>query len=201
MIAIVDVGLGNVKSIKNMLQKGGVEALLASDAKTLEAAEKIILPGVGAFDSGMRLLNESGLRGVLDRKAEEKTPLLGICLGMQLLGAGSEEGKAPGLGYIPMHCKKFDRDAIGLPVPHMGWNKAVPAQEHPLFADMPERARFYFVHSYYAVCDDETNVLSMSDYGVKFASAVVKEHIMGVQFHPEKSHKFGMQLLQNFARI
>ncbi|MEN6619961.1 MAG: imidazole glycerol phosphate synthase subunit HisH [Smithella sp.] len=203
MIAVIDYGMGNVGSIINILRKIDVPAILTSNIAEIENADKLILPGVGAFDNGVRNLNESGLADVIKVHAIEKQkPLLGICLGMQLLGRSSEEGSAEGLGLIPFDNKRFNfEDNIDLKIPHMGWDIAVNiAEADSLMNGLVNPQRYYFVHSYHAVCDNEDNVLMRCDYGYSFAAAVKKDKIYGVQFHPEKSHKFGMALLENFAR-
>ena len=204
MITIVDYGLGNLGSILNMLKKIGVKAQISGQVQDIEKADKIILPGVGAFDNGMHELKERGLIEVLNWKAlEQKTPTLGICLGMQLLGKSSEEGTLQGLGWIDAHTHKFSFENMNtaLKIPHMGWNLATPLKESKLMAEMYDQPRFYFVHSYFFKCKNQEDVLLDSNYGLHFTSGVERENIMGVQFHPEKSHKFGMKLLSNFADI
>ncbi|HEU4682254.1 MAG TPA: imidazole glycerol phosphate synthase subunit HisH [Gemmatimonadales bacterium] len=202
MIVVVDYGMGNVGSIANMLRKVGAEARISADHAVIESAGKLILPGVGAFDQGMQNLADRGLIPLLTRKVvEEKTPVLGVCLGMQLLAGTSEEGRCPGLGWLDAGAVKFR--PVGaesrLKVPHMGWNTIKIRQPHPILAGLEEGSRFYFVHSYYVVCQQPDVILASTVYGVEFASAVAKDNIVGVQFHPEKSHRFGMQLYQNFA--
>lgn len=202
MIAIVDYGMGNLGSIANMLKKIGAPAVISSDPGVIVHADKLILPGVGAFDNGMKNLNERSLIPVLNEQVlESKKPVLGLCLGMQLLTRRSEEGILPGLGWLDAETVrfKFDGANASLKIPHMGWNMLQVCQPHPLFADLELENRFYFVHSYRVVCADRHNVLAETRYGFDFASAVVKDNIMGVQFHPEKSHRFGMCLLKNFA--
>jgi len=203
MIAIVNYGLGNIGSIQNMLKKVGYsDCILASTREELERADKIILPGVGAFDAGMQKIEQSGLLDTLNKIAlVDKKPLLGICLGMQLLTKGSEEGKLPGLGWIDAFTNRFqfNNEKAGLKVPHMGWNEITISKQHALVADIPLPARFYFVHSYYVKCTHQEDELMSCHYGIDFSCAVQHENIMGVQFHAEKSHKFGMQLLKNFA--
>lgn len=205
MIAIVNYGVGNLGSIQNMLKKVGcTESVITNQEEDLVRADKIILPGVGAFDTGMEKINESGLVGILNKiVVQEKKPLLGICLGMQLLTKGSEEGKLPGLGWIDAYTKKFQfsDEQAGLKVPHMGWNEISFSKQHDLIKDLSMPARFYFVHSYYVKCNDKQDELLSCNYGINFTCAVQHENIMGVQFHAEKSHKFGMQLLKNFASI
>lgn len=201
MIAIVDYGMGNLGSIQNMFKRIGAAAQVTGDAAVLAHASKILLPGVGAFDSAMQRIADSGLREVLDRKAlHERVPTLGICLGMQLLTRGSDEGQLPGLGWIGATTLRFPNIA-GLKVPHMGWNLVTPTQHSPLTAGLPEESRFYFVHSYFVRVDDERDSLLKAHYGVSFDAAVSHGNIFGAQFHPEKSHKFGMKLLANFASL
>lgn len=201
MIAIVDYGMGNLGSIQNMFKRIGAAAQVTRDAAVLAGASKILLPGVGAFDSAMQRIADSGLREVLERKAlHERVPTLGICLGMQLLTRGSDEGQLPGLGWIAATTRRFPSIA-GLKVPHMGWNLVAPSLPNPLTAGLPEEARFYFVHSYYVQVDDERDSVLKAHYGLTFDAAVAHGNIYGAQFHPEKSHKFGMQLLANFASL
>jgi glutamine amidotransferase len=205
MIAIIDYGVGNVGSIQNMLKKvGHPENIITKNIDEINNADKIILPGVGAFDAGMQKINESGLLDVLNKKAlADKIPFLGICLGMQLLTKGSEEGKIKGLGWIDAVTSKFDFTGENdlLKIPHMGWNQVKKCKQHPLTADLPEPSRFYFVHSYFVKCHNKNDELLSCRYGINFTCSVQHENIMGVQFHAEKSHKFGMQLLKNFAEM
>lgn len=203
MIAIIDYGIGNVGSIENMLRKvDGEEVVLAKEKSVLKAADRYILPGVGAFDAGMGMLNKSGMREELDIQVLEKNkPILGICLGMQMLGKGSKEGKLRGLGYIDFVCEKFSFRGE-LKIPHMGWDYIEAAKkEDVLMNNFSEVMKFYFVHSYYAVCEKNEEILMTCHYGIDFAAAVVKGRIYGVQFHPEKSHRYGMKLFENFVRI
>jgi glutamine amidotransferase len=205
MIAIIDYGIGNVGSIENMLKKAGErDVVLAHDASVLRAADRLILPGVGAFDAGINMMNQSGMREELDIQVlEQNKPILGICLGMQMLGMGSEEGKLPGLGYVNFDCKKFSlpRES-NLKIPHMGWDYIkIVKKNDALVNDFSERMKFYFVHSFYALCERSDDVLMTCNYGFDFTAAVVKGNVYGVQFHPEKSHRFGMKLLENFMRI
>jgi len=204
MIIIVDYGVGNLGSIKNMFKKVGVKAESSSDPAILRDAEKLILPGVGAFDAGMSKLKERGLVGILNELVlEKKVPVLGHCLGMQLMTRRSEEGREAGLGWIDADTVrfKFETDQAHLKIPHMGWNVLDIRRPHPLVSGLGTEARFYFVHSYHIVCADEVDVVAYTDYGYNFASVVQKGNIVGAQFHPEKSHKFGMQLLRNFAEL
>ena len=202
-VTIIDYGMGNLGSIQNMFKRIGVDSEITSDKQKIAAAEKILLPGVGAFDAAMERINEGGFRELLNMKAlEEKVPTLGICLGMQLLTHSSEEGKLPGLGWIPARTVKFVfENGSKLKVPHMGWNLVYEKNSSPLTADLPPETRFYFVHSYYVQAEDPKHVLTTTRHGVEFNSIIQKENIFGAQFHPEKSHKFGMKLLENFARI
>jgi len=203
LIIIIDYGVGNLGSVFNMLKKIGQKALITSSKEEIIKAQKLILPGVGAFDAAMQKLHDSGLLDVINNKViVEKTPLLGVCLGMQLIMKKSTEGQMPGLGWLDAEVVRFQfsDDQTHLKVPHMGWNTIMKLQDHPLLADLPENARFYFVHSYYVKCQNESDVLARTNYGYDFDSIVAHQNIMGTQFHPEKSHKFGMQVLLNFAR-
>ncbi len=201
MIAILDYGLGNLGSIANMLKVIGEKSIITSNREDIISADGIILPGVGAFDAGMQKLNVSGLTKIIKDCAAKGTPILGICLGMQLLGRRSEEGKLSGLGLIPFECRRFKfPEKNNLKIPHMGWDIVDFMQPtHPLVKNLEGTQRYYFVHSFHAVCDSEENVLMICDYGYEFAASVVKGSIMGVQFHPEKSHDFGLALLTNFV--
>jgi len=202
MIVIIDYGLGNLGSVANMLKKIGVQAVVSSDPVVIASADKLILPGVGSFDTGMKNLKERGLLSLLnDRVLNDKISILGVCLGMQLLGKRSEEGLLPGLNWLDAETIrfKFEDDKANLKIPHMGWNTLNVCQRHPLLAGLELDNRFYFVHSYHVACKNPPNILAQTTYGFDFTSAVLKENIMGVQFHPEKSHKFGMRLLKNFV--
>ena len=201
MITVVDYGMGNLGSVGNMLKRLGAPAVITGDSSEVSKATKILLPGVGAFDNAMQRINDSGLRAVLDRKAlEEKVPVLGICLGMQLLTRSSEEGVLPGLGWIPADTRRFPATP-GLKVPHMGWNITVPQRESPLLRGFEGEMRFYFVHSYRVDVDEPADSLLKTTYGVTFDAAVNRGNIYGAQFHPEKSHRFGLRLLKNFAEL
>ncbi len=202
MIGILDYGIGNIGSIKNMLHKTGERnVLFLKKPSDFDAVDKIILPGVGSFDRGMELLDESGLREALDENVlEKRKPVLGICLGMQMLGKASEEGCKPGLAYMDFYCKRFSFSDPTIKIPHMGWDHVeINKPESCLLYEIKEKPRFYFVHSYHAVCADETDVLLSCDYGYKFAAAVQRDNVYGTQFHPEKSHIFGLTLLKNFV--
>lgn len=200
MITIVDYKMGNLGSILNMLKKLGQAAQVTADPALIETADKLVLPGVGAFDAGMENLERSGLIPLLNRRVlEDRVPTLGICLGMQLMTRSSEEGARAGLGWVDAVALRFRPTDVALKVPHMGWNRVIPARPSPLTDDLPEEPRFYFVHSYYVHCSDDADVLLTTPFGAPFASAFQRANVWGVQFHPEKSHKFGMALLRNFA--
>jgi glutamine amidotransferase len=199
-IGLVDYGLGNLGSVTNMLKRVGAESHLVSTPDDVLASEKVLLPGIGAFDTGMVRLRDHGLFDPLREFAASGRPLFGICLGMQLLLDGSEEGVEPGLGLIPGTSARFD-DEPDLRVPHMGWNVVTPAHEDPLVDGLEPDSRFYFVHSYKVVPDREADVLGTTAYGGSFASMIRSGNVMGAQFHPEKSHAFGMRVLSNFAAI
>ncbi|OJJ19316.1 imidazole glycerol phosphate synthase, glutamine amidotransferase subunit [marine bacterium AO1-C] len=201
MITIIDYGIGNLGSVFNMFKKIGAASKITADLNEIEQAEKLLLPGVGAFDKAMERINEGRLREILDYKAlEEKVPVLGICLGMQLLTESSEEGSLPGLGWIPAKTIGFKKEN-NLKVPHMGWNEVNVQQDCPLVKDLPEEPRFYFVHSYYVKCHQDENVILKTHYAHDFDAAIWKDNIYGAQFHPEKSHKFGMKLFENFDKL
>lgn len=198
MIAIVDVGLGNVASVRNMLDRLGHLAELRPSPERLSETDRYVLPGVGAYDEGVRRLRASGWFDHL-RSLPDTTHILGICLGMQLLGTRSEEGAAEGLGRIPAHFERFD--IAPLRVPHMGWNLVHPIRNDPLFDRQLPEWRYYFTHSYRAVCDDESVEIGRTHYGIDFTSAYRRGNTRGVQFHPEKSHRFGMSLLSRWAEL
>jgi glutamine amidotransferase len=203
MIVIVDYGLGNVRSVRNMLLRAGAEAAISRDPSVLETATKLILPGVGHFGYAMELLNKLDLVNVLnERVLEARVPILGICLGAQLLGRGSEEGNSSGLNWIPMDTVRFDNTRLqgGEKVPHMGWAVTRHASA-PLFSEMDQAPRFYYVHSYHFECEDPEMVMCTAEHGYSFSSGVSYRNVMGVQFHPEKSHAYGQQLLKNFASM
>lgn len=203
MIALVDYGLGNIQAFANIYRRLGIEAWAASTATDLRRASRIILPGVGAFDWAMTRLQESGLREALDEEVlGAKKPVLGICVGMQMMARSSEEGVLPGLGWIDATVIKFDTRLLEgkTHLPHMGWNDAKPLNTDTLFAGL-EAPRYYFLHSYFMKPDHEQNILATSSYGVTFTSAVRFGHVYGTQFHPEKSHQWGVRLLKNFAEL
>jgi len=203
MIALVNYGLGNIQAFHHIYMRLNLPVVIASTPDDLRGADKIILPGVGAFDWAMKRLDDSGLRTALDELVlEKRVPVLGICVGMQMMAKRSEEGVLPGLGWLDAVVKRFD--TAHLPqkthLPHMGWNDAVPAVESPLFAGL-SAPRFYFLHSYYFAPGQPSQTLATTHYGINFTSAAADRHIYGVQFHPEKSHGWGIQLLNNFARL
>jgi imidazole glycerol-phosphate synthase subunit HisH len=202
MITIVDYGTSNLGSMQNMLKKVGAASKIAASPDDLRDAEKIIVPGVGSFDAGMKKLLQSGMIPLLNEKVlVERIPTLGVCLGMHLMTAGSEEGQLPGLGWIRARTLRFDqRSDPGLKVPHMGWNQVSAAKNCALIAEFPEGPRFYFAHSFYVSCEEPEDVLLEASYGSgKFTAAFQRGNLMGAQFHPEKSHRYGMTFLRNFV--
>jgi glutamine amidotransferase len=204
MITIVDYGCGNLGSIQNMIKKIGSKAQITSDAAKIALAEKLILPGVGAFDTGIKNLHERGLWSILNKRVlEDKVPILGICLGMQLMTKSSEEGVLKGLSWIDAETKKFKFDEVSekRKIPNMGWNYIEIKKNSRLFNNMYEHPKFYFVHSYYVNCHQKEDVIAVANYGQNYDCAFEKDNIFGVQFHPEKSHKYGMKLLENFIAL
>lgn len=198
MIVVVDYGMGNLGSIANMIKKVGHKCLITSDLEEIKQATKLILPGVGSFDNGIKKLRELGMIEILNKKVLiEKTPILGVCLGMQLMTKSSEEGTLLGLGWVDAQTKKFVSDT--LKIPHMGWNIIKHQKESKLFDECEIEKRFYFVHSYCVSCNQEVDILTNTNYTQDFVSSFEKENVIGVQFHPEKSHKFGMSLVKNFV--
>ncbi|MBL4707150.1 MAG: imidazole glycerol phosphate synthase subunit HisH [Flavobacteriales bacterium] len=204
MLTIIDYGAGNIKSIRNMLKKIGVPSIITSDVEEVSKAEKLIIPGVGHYSYGMQKLKASGLVEELSSKVlNDKVPILGICLGAQLLGNRSEESDEKGLGWLDMDVVKFNASQMddSLRIPHMGWSEVKGKKESSLLKGYDEVPRFYFVHTYHMKTKEESDILATTEYGYEFISAVEKDNIFGVQFHPEKSHKFGMQLLKNFSKL
>ena len=204
MITIVDYGLGNIRAFLNVYKRLNIEARAVTMGDNLDGATKVILPGVGHFDHAMERLDSSGMREQLDRLVlEQKVPVLGICVGMQMLARTSDEGSRDGLGWIAGRVRAFrSREAsVALPMPHMGWNDVLPVTPHPLFAQLTTDSRFYFLHSYFFETESDRDVLAVANYGADFACAIHHDNIYGVQFHPEKSHHFGTRLLQNFAEL
>jgi len=202
VIAIVNYGSGNIQAIGNIYNRLNIPFTVASTPDQLQSASKALLPGVGAFDQAMNELERSGMRRALDEFVlEARKPLLGICVGMQLLAKSSEEGSAKGLGWIDGEVKRFDHATFSQTthLPHMGWNTVAPKYENRLFDGVDLQTGYYFLHSYYFACHRDADVLGVTDYGAPFASAVHRDNIYGVQFHPEKSHEAGIQLLKNFA--
>ena len=203
MITIVDYGLGNLNSVLNMIIKAGGKASIESDPTVLTKAKKIILPGVGAFDHGMSLLRNNGWVDVLNEAViERKTPILGICLGMQLMCNSSEEGSLLGLGWIDAGVKKIIiPNDENLKIPHMGWNTVDIVKHNPLINTNDGEKRFYFVHSYHVVCNNQQDIFATSYHGIQITAGFSQNNIYGTQFHPEKSHNFGMILIKNFIEI
>ncbi|MGE7773620.1 imidazole glycerol phosphate synthase subunit HisH [Chitinophaga sp. NPDC101104] len=203
MITIIDYNAGNIGSIQNMIKKIGGESIVTSDPDLVRKATKLILPGVGHFDYGMGNLIETGLIPILNQRVlEDKIPILGICLGAQLFTQRSEEGKTPGLGWFSAETVRFKPSSTSIKVPHMGWSGVeLYNRKSKIFADMHEDPRFYFVHSYHMKTENNDEILAFSEYGYRFVSALEKENIVGIQFHPEKSHKFGMKILENFINL
>jgi glutamine amidotransferase len=202
MIVIVDYGMGNLRSILNKLQRMDAEVVISSKVEDIEKAEELILPGVGSFAAGMDNLEKYDLMPILTKKViEDKVPILGICLGMQLLTKRSEEGNAEGLGWIDAETKQFvfERNNIKLKIPHMGWNSIDIRRDSALLKGIPTNSTFYFVHSYHVCCNGTNSVVATTNYGYYFVSVIEKENIFGTQFHPEKSHKNGVRLLKNFV--
>lgn len=202
-VTLVNYGLGNIQALLHIYARLNMAVEIASTPEELSHADKIILPGVGAFDWAMTRLNKSGMRETLDDMVlNMRIPVLGICVGMQMMAKHSEEGKLPGLGWFDAEVKRFNEALFTQKthLPHMGWNDVSPTNDHPLFATMQD-PRFYFLHSYYFSPEQNTQSIAHTCYGSKFTSAAANDHIYGVQFHPEKSHNWGIQLLKNFAEM
>jgi glutamine amidotransferase len=202
MIGIIDYGLGNIRAFLNVYRRLNIEAYSADSPDKVREADRLILPGVGHFDHAMERLDASGLRSTLDEVALQRgVPVLGICVGMQILGLSSEEGSRPGLGWIDGRVRSF-RDwqpTRSIPLPHMGWNDVRPTAPCGLFAALETDSRFYFLHSFFFECAQPDQTIAVADYGAEFACGIRHKNIHGVQFHPEKSHHFGTRLLQNFS--
>lgn len=203
MIAIVNLELGNIASVANMVKRMGGETIVSNDKDTLLNADKIILPGVGRFDFGINQMHKFDLFSLLKDIALNGTPILGICLGMQLLGKNSEEGKEEGLSLIDINFHKFEfsDSLIDLRVPHVGWNHLNITRPNKLIHNSSDNQRFYFTHSYYGRCLNSDDIIATTNYGISFVSAINRENVYGVQFHPEKSHRFGMKLIENFISL
>jgi glutamine amidotransferase len=202
VIVIIDYGMGNIRSIMNKIHRAGHEAIVSYEQEIIMSADKIILPGVGHFLNGMKRLGERNIIDILNEKVLiKKTPILGICLGMQLLTGFSEEGNTEGLGWLDAETIRFKLADIRHKVPHMGWNSIEQKKESPLLKGIPDSRYYYFVHSYHVKCNVIDDILTTSHYGYEFVSSVQKENIFGTQFHPEKSHEYGEQIIRNFLNM
>ena len=202
MITIIDYGLGNIKAFVNVYNRLNIKTKIAQKASDIEGASKIILPGVGAFDYAISQLNNSGMRDEIEKKVLiNRIPIMGICVGMQILAKSSDEGTLPGLGWINGKVKKFETsiNSPSIKLPHMGWNTIKPVNNSPLMIGFSDNSRFYFLHSYYFIVENKKDIISTTNYGLGFSSGVSSDNIFGIQFHPEKSHANGIRLLQNFA--
>ena len=198
---IIDYGMGNISSVRNMLRYLGYSAMLSCDEKEILSADHIILPGVGNFGMAMENIKKRNLKSFLDEAVLNRgIPILGICLGMQLMMSTSEEGNCNGMGWIKGSVDKFTLDTTIYKIPHMGWDYINPTQNSNLLDELPPEPRFYFVHSYHAKCENCKESIAVTDYGGVFTSIIGRDNILGVQFHPEKSHKFGMKIFDNFMR-
>lgn len=202
-VSILNYGLGNLQSIKNVIHKIGGNAEIIDEVSQIKDAQKLILPGIGAFDDGMTCLKEKNWIDVLNHVVlEKKIPTLGICLGMQLMCNKSEEGNLPGLGWFDANVVKFNMpQGSTLKIPHMGWNAIAVKKNNPIIQSKTEEQRYYFVHSYHVVCNNQTDVLATANHGYEFTAAISNNNILATQFHPEKSHRFGMELMQHFLSI
>lgn len=204
MIGLINYGSGNIYAIANIYKRLDIPHFLSNNPAELRKADKLILPGVGAFDETMSLLNQSGVKDCLDEQVlEKKIPIMGVCVGMQILGEGSEEGNLPGFGWIKGQVKKFDISNLSsVPhLPHLGWNRIAPTRAHSIFKGVDIARGFYFLHTYYFDCADENDTLAHTEYGIRYASAINRDNVYGMQFHPEKSHSNGIQLFKNFAEL
>lgn len=204
MIGIINYGLGNIKAFENIYKRLHIPVKILHQTEDFSDVTRLILPGVGAFDHAMQAFNQSGMREVTERMVlESKIPVIGICVGMQMLAQSSDEGVLPGLGWIDGVVKKFDETKISFDthLPHMGWNDVTVNKNNRLFSSFPAEPKFYFLHSYYFECIHESESIAESNYGITFTCAVNHENIFGVQFHPEKSHEYGIRLLENFSKL
>jgi len=203
MIVIIDYGMGNLRSVLKVFTRLGISAIISSDPNKIQSAEKLILPGVGYFRNGMEKLIEMDLIKILERKVLiDKTPILGICLGMQLFSKHSEEGNVDGLGWLDSKVVRFEtNDSSRWKIPHMGWNTINMIKDSLIITNDIIKSSFYFVHSYYVKCNNRSDILSTTEYNIEFVSAIENGNIFGTQFHPEKSHKQGVLILKNFASL
>jgi glutamine amidotransferase len=204
MIGIIDFGLGNIKAFENIFRKLNIPVKILNKPLDFKDVTKLILPGVGAFDHAMNTFNKSGMRETAEEMVlNQKVPVIGICVGMQMLANSSDEGKSKGLGWIDGKVKKFDESKISFSthLPHMGWNDIKVTQENRVLFDFQGDPKFYFLHSYYFLCNDEKDSIATSEYGIEFTCAVKNNNVLGVQFHPEKSHSYGIKLLDNFSKL
>jgi glutamine amidotransferase len=204
MIHLIDYGVGNIQAFLNMFKRLGIQARAATTPESLENATHLILPGVGAFDHAMTLFNNSGMRGTTEKLVfEDKIPVIGICVGMQMLATGSDEGKLDGLNWIPGQVRSFASNPVSqkLPLPHMGWNDVNISTSHPLLENFSEDLKFYFLHSYYYECENALHAIATANYGFDFDCIIAAGNVFGIQCHPEKSHSYGAQLLKNFSEI
>jgi glutamine amidotransferase len=203
MLTLIDYGVGNISAFLNIYKQLNIPIAVAKKEEDLKDASKIILPGVGHFDYAMERFNDSGMKDrVNDLVVNDHKPVIGICVGMQMMASRSDEGKLPGLGWIDAEVKKFDdkQRSTKTPLPHMGWNDVYPKDNSPIFQGLKD-SKFYFLHSYYFLCNNEADKIAEADYGIKFTCAANHNNIYGIQFHPEKSHRYGIQLLKNFAEL